>query len=81
MAQNVQVFTTRQISSEKGENQFIKFGVGDKKGGNQNCRKILEGETEALHTMISFSTPEIFTDEMIFVYLHHCLVWFTSLTN
>ena len=37
----------------KGGNQFFKFGVGKKKGGNQNFSKILGGGgTKELHTMI-----------------------------
>ena len=39
-----------KISSVKGGNQFFKFRVREKKGGNQNFPKILGG-TRALHTM------------------------------
>ena len=40
-----------EILDTKGGNQVFKFGVGEKKGGNQKFSKILGGGTKALHTM------------------------------
>ena len=42
---------SQNFEYKRERNQFFKFGVGEKKGKeNQNFHKIL-GETKALHTM------------------------------